>query len=377
MSNSNLSKDTQCVHTGGIEDSAIGGVVSPIYPSTAYNYVDADKYMYPRYFNIPNHTAVEQKLAAIESTENAVLFSSGMAATMTVLLTFLQKGDHVFLQSDLYGGTNDAVSVEMKKFGIEYTFAPALKDSLIKNIQPNTKVIFIESPSNPLLKVTDIREVVALAKEKQIITVMDNTFASPINQNPHNLGIDIVIHSGTKYLGGHSDICCGIACMSDELTSRVRETGVHYGGNLDAQAAWLLERSLKTLHLRVSRQNENALAIAKFLSNHPKVENVYYPGLENDPYHQLASNQMSGFGGMLAFEVAGNPDMMVKRLKLIKPAMSLGGVESTIGSPSQTSHARIGAQQREELGIKDNLLRMSVGVENATDLIADLEKALE
>ena len=371
-----IGQSTLSVHSGTIKDSN-GGTTSPIYPSTAYQYVNVDKYFYPRYFNVPNQEAAESKIAALEGAEKGMIFSSGMAATMSILLSFLENGDHVLLQEDIYGGTHDSVTKELTKWGIEVTFSNSSIEALINNVQVNTKIIFIETPSNPLLKITDIEAVAHLGKEKGITTVIDNTFASPINQNPHKYGIDIVMHSATKYLGGHSDISAGAATMSAHHYERIRESSLHLGGNLDVQACWLLERSMKTLDIRVREQNKNAGLIAAKLVEHKKIETVYYPGLESHPLHKLAKKQMSGFGGMLSFEVSGDADEFVKSLQLISPAMSLGGVESTITAPTQTSHARISEDQRAALGIKSNLLRLSVGIENAEDLIEDLIQALD
>ena len=370
-----MEKSTKCVHTGTIKDLN-GGIVSPISPSTAYNYVDVDTYRYPRYFNVSNSEAVEKKMAALEGAEEGILFSSGMSATMTTLLSFLRSGDHIILQEDIYGGTQDSVRTELNKFNIDVTFCAGKRDSIASNIKGNTKVVFIESPSNPLIGIIDLQAISELAKENNITTIIDSTFATPINQTPHSYGIDVVLHSATKYIGGHSDISAGVITLSSELKNQVRETALHLGGNLDTQACWLLERSLKTLEVRVVRQNQNAEAIAKFLDTHSEVSKVNYPGLNDHPDHDLAKSQMSGFGGMLSFEVSGDPDRFVKSLKLISPAMSLGGVETTITSPSQTSHARISAEERASLGISDQLLRLSVGIEGETDLINDLEQAL-
>ncbi|MDH5379847.1 MAG: PLP-dependent aspartate aminotransferase family protein [Cyclobacteriaceae bacterium] len=370
-----LKPDTVCVHTEGYDYGNYKGVTTPIFTATAYEYIGVDKYVYPRYFNTPNISITEKKIAALENIEAAILFSSGMAATMTIFFTLLRSGDHIILQNDIYGGTYDAVKVEMEKMGIKYSFVESTKEGFENAITPQTKAIFFESPSNPLLNITDISVVVQLAKKHQIITIFDNTFGSPINQNPHNLGIDVVMQSGTKYLGGHSDICCGVATMNSELGTKIRETAIHLGGNLDPQSAYLLERSLKTLSLRVKKQTSNALAIAEWLEKQEEIDRVYYPGLKSNPGYDIAKSQMNGFGAMLSFEVKNNPDEFVKKLKLISAVMSLGGVESTVTTPVQTSHARMPAEDREKLGIKPNLIRMSVGIEDVEDLINDLKQA--
>ncbi len=371
-------KSTIAVHAGTAPDPNHKGAVTPIHTSTAFNYLDVDRHAYPRYFNTPNLRVVGEKIAALENGEAGMVFSSGMAAITTAMFAFLQKGDHAVFQNDLYGGTHHAVAKELDRYGIEYTFVDSMDpEDYRKAIRRSTRFIFIETPSNPLMKIMDIKALAELAKSEGVLTMIDNTFASPINQNPIDLGIDVVLHSATKYLGGHSDISSGAIVTSQKLMEQIHNSAIHFGGNLDAMACSLLERSLKTLEIRVSRQNENALAIAKFLESHAMVNAVYYPGLPSHPDHNLAKSQMSGFGGMLSFEVNTDPDQFVKKLKWISPAMSLGGVESTITCPAQTSHAKLTIEQREAVGIKDNLLRLSTGIENAEDLIEDLRQALD
>ncbi|MEO1099517.1 MAG: PLP-dependent aspartate aminotransferase family protein [Bacteroidota bacterium] len=370
-------KNTKAVHSGSLEDSRHLGTVSPIYPSTAYDYVDVDIYAYPRYFNTPNQKGVTQKICALENGEDGILFSSGMAAITTTLFGLLQKGDHAVFQNDLYGGTHHAITSQMDRFGIEYTLVDSMNyqdyESAIKN---NTKLIYVETPSNPLLKLIDLKGISELAKAHDLYSMIDNTFASPVNQNPIDHGIDIVIHSGTKYLAGHSDICCGVMVSSKEITESAWNSSINFGGSLNAQMAYLLERSIKTLGLRVRQQNANAQEISEFLLSHKNVDAVYYPGLPHHEGHEIAKSQMMGFGGMLSFEVHTDPNAFVKKLGLIKPAMSLGGVESTITCPAQTSHSKISAEERARVGIKDGLLRLSTGIEDTDDLIKDLDKAL-
>jgi cystathionine beta-lyase len=246
-----------------------------------------------------------------------------------------------------------------------------------KSIRPNTKVIYIETPSNPLLKITDIAAVAKVARKHKITTIIDNTFASPINQNPIDFGIDIVTHSGTKYIGGHSDLCCGVAVASKKLTDKIRESAKHFGGSLDAHTAYLVERSLKTIVIRVQQQNKNAITLAKFLNEESKIGAVYYPGLKDHPGHAIAKRQMKGgFGGMLSFEVKGDPEKFLKRLKIIRKAVSLGGVESTIAQPVKTSHSKLTPQELKVAGISEKLLRFSIGIEQAEDLIQDISQAL-
>lgn len=376
MKKSSASKLTLSVHAGSIGDPLYGGVVTPIYPSAAYDY--ETEVRYPRYYNTPNQKAVVEKLVALENGEDGLIFSSGMAAIMTSLFAMIKAGDHVLFQNDLYGGTHHAAVHELERYGMEYSKADVTDlKTFEKAIRKNTKVIYVETPSNPLLKITDLKGVSKLAKKYGITTIIDNTFASPVNQNPIDLGIDIVTHSGTKYIGGHSDICCGAMVSSKKLTEQIKQSALHFGGSLDAQTCYLVERSLKTIVLRVEKQNENALTISRFLEKEPRVDAVYYPGLKNHPGFAIAKKQMpGGFGGMLSFEVKTNPDKFIKKLQYIKRAISLGGVESTITQPVKTSHAKLTAAERKAVGIKDNLLRLSVGIEDANDLIADIKQAL-
>lgn len=373
---SKLSKLTQSVHAGSHGDPQFNGIVTPVYPSSAYDYEEGA--FYPRYFNTPNQKAVVEKLAALENGEDGMIFSSGMAAIMTSIFAMVRKGDHIIFQDDLYGGTHHAALNELDRYGIEHIMVPAVNPSAFeKAIQKNTKVIYIETPSNPLLKITDINAVAKIARKHGIITIIDNTFASPVNQNPIDLGIDIVTHSGTKYIGGHSDLSCGVVVTSKKLVERIWESAIHFGGNLDAQTCYMVERSLKTIVLRVQQQNKNALAIAKFLEGHAKVPRVFYPGLKNHAGHAIAKKQMpGGFGGMLSFEITSDPTRFINKLKYIKRAVSLGGVESTICTPARTSHAKLTPEERKKVGISDKLLRLSVGIEETTDLIEDLQRAL-
>lgn len=372
--------NTICTHVGELEDEQFKGAVSPLYMSTSYAFENVETKRYPRYFNTPNQVALSKKMAALEHGEASLIFGSGMAAVSTSLMAFLKAGDHVVFQDSLYGGTYNLATEEFKKFGIEYSFAKDAKiESLRSELQENTKVIYIETPSNPLLKITDMEAVAKLAKEKGLVSMIDNTFASPVNQNPMDFGIDIVIHSATKYMGGHSDILAGTVISSEEHIDTIFQIAKNLGGNLSDYTVWLLERSLKTMGIRVREQNKNALKLAEFLNDHSSVNKVYYPGLPSHPDHELAARQMSGFGGMMSFELDDKIDAseFMKALKLIKPSMSLAGVESTILLPTQTSHGLLSAEEREIQGIKDNLLRFSVGIEEAEDLMEDLQQAIE
>ena len=374
-----MKKATHCVHAGTVRDRDTGGVNSPIYPSSAFNYLESDEITYPRYFNTPNQRAVTDKLCALEGAEDGVLFSSGMAAISTSILAFAGAGDHVVLMDELYGGTHAFVTDVFQRLGIEYTFAGTDAAAVRDAVRGNTRVVVIESPTNPLLSVIDIRQVAELASEHDLVTMIDNTFATPMNQNPLQLGMDIVVHSGTKYLGGHSDICCGVALAAKDKAGRIRELARSLGGSLNAITCYLLERSLKTLAVRVQRQGDNAGRIAEFLAAHPGVARVYYPGLPESRGHDIARSQMRGFGAMLSFELKEGgvaADDFIRRLRLIEPAVSLGGVESTICSPARTSHAKLSAQEREKIGITPGLLRLSVGIEELDDLLDDLATSL-
>lgn len=380
MKNTKLGINTICTHVGEVKDEQFKGAISPIYMSTSYEFDGVDIKRYPRYFNTPNQEMLCKKIAALEKTENALIFGSGMAAISTTMLAFLQKGDHVVLQETLYGGTYNFVVEEFDKFGIEYSFTKSLHiDDFKKEIKSNTKVIFVETPSNPLLKIVDLKAVADVAKKNNIVTMIDNTFASPVNQTPFDFGIDIMIHSATKYMGGHSDILAGAVAASDEYIDKIWNLAKNLGGSLSDFTVWMLERSLKTLNLRVKRQSKNALKMAKFLAKNLAVENVYYPGLKGHPDYKIAKKQMKRFGGMLSFELKDqiNPMDFMNSLQLIKPSMSLAGVESTMLSPTQTSHSLLSAEERVKQGIKDGLIRFSVGIEETKDLIADIEQALE
>ncbi len=374
-----MKTDTQCVHSGSFRDEANGGINTPIFTSSAYNYLGREDTPYPRYFNTCNQEAVVKKMCALEGARDGVLFSSGMAAISTSILAFAGAGDHIVLLDELYGGTHAFATDTFDRLGIRYTFAATDAESVANAITDQTKVIVIESPTNPLLSVIDIRKVAQAARERGITTIIDNTFASPVNQKPIELGIDIVVHSGTKYLGGHSDLCCGIALSSRDKVRPILHMARNLGGSLNATSCYLLERSLKTLSLRVERQTQNATQVARFLSLSPKTNKVNYPGLEDFPGYQVAKKQMADFGAMLSFELDEdqvNPDSFLDNLRLIRPAVSLGGVETTICSPAVTSHSKMSQVERKRIGVTDSLLRLSVGIEHPDDLIADLETAM-
>ena len=371
---------TICVHEGQLIDEQHKGAISPLYMATAYAYDGVEINRYPRYFNTPNQVGLAKKISALEGAEQGLIFGSGMAAVSTALLSHLRAGDHVILQEDLYGGTTNLVVEEFKKFEIEYSFTKGLKkDDFEVLIKKNTQVIYLETPSNPLMKIVDLEAIALLARSKGLITMIDNTFASPINQNPITFGIDVVIHSATKYLGGHSDILAGVVVGSEKQMNIVFQMAKNLGGSLSDYAVWLLERSIKTLSLRVNAQNQNALELSRFLQGKSSVDAVYYPGLESHPDHNLAKIQMKGFSGMFSFELNTSYDLDVfqQNLKLIKPAMSLAGVESTITIPRKTSHSLLSSEDRLAQGIQDNLIRFSSGIEHVEDLKEDINSALK
>lgn len=380
MSKKKLGVNTICTHVGEVKDEQFKGAVSPMYLSSSYEFLDVDIKRYPRYFNTPNQEFLSKKIAALEGTEGALIFSSGMAAISHMFLAFLQKGDHLVVQNTLYGGTVNFIKEEFPKYGIEYTFTNGYKAKDFEDvIQSNTKLIHIETPSNPLLTITDIRDVTQIAKSKGILTSIDNTFASPINQKPIEFGVDLVMHSATKYFGGHSDLSAGAVASSHQNIERIWNVSKNLGGNLSDMTVWLLERSMKTLGLRVKAQTKNAMKLAKWLNRHPKILKVHYPGLKSHPEHKLAKAQMTGFGAMLSFELDKSLDSekFQKKLKLIKSSMSLAGVESTVISPHLTSHALLTQYERDSVGISDQLIRFSVGIEAVKDLKADIIQAIE
>lgn len=348
--------------------------------SSSYAYEDVDVKRYPWYYNTPNQEALGKKIAALEHCEAGMVFGSGMAAISTALLAFLKQGDHVVVQKTIYGGAYNFITKEFPKYGIDFDFTDGFNENDFRSkIKSNTKVIYIETPSNPLMELTDLEMISEIAKEHQLISMIDNTFASPINQNPGDFGIDIMIHSATKYMGGHSDICAGAIATSKEYMNIIWQEGINLGGSLSDYTVWLLERSMKTMGLRVKAHNRNAKKVAKWLVTHPLIKKVHYPGLRTHPDYALAKKQMKGYTGMLSFELIPtiDADAFVKALILIKPSMSLAGVESTIVSPAKTSHALLSKEERLQRGIEDGLLRLSVGIEDKKDLIADLEQAFE
>jgi cystathionine beta-lyase/cystathionine gamma-synthase len=379
--------ETQAVRAGTDLKKKNAPLATPIYQTSTFEVTDNDQQLratptdmfYTRYGN-PTHTVVENAIAELEGADAALVFSSGMNAITTTILALVKSGDHIVAQRDIYGGVTKFLSQWLPKLGVETTFVDTTDyEQHARAIRPNTKLIHIESPTNPTLRVVDLHRVARLAKEHNLITTIDGTFATPLNTKPLDFGIDLVLHSGTKYFGGHHDIICGVAAGRRDLIEQIHHTRTTLGGCMDPHAAFLLLRGIKTLAVRVQRQNENALRVAQFLAGHPKVRQVHYPFLEGHPQRALAVEQMKGGGGMLSFEVNGTGDdarKLSESLHLFTLAPSLGGVDSLVSLPVLTSHAMISAEHRKKMGVTEQLIRLSVGIENADDLIADLEQAL-
>jgi len=383
MVNKSKKFSTKCVHEGEIKDTMYQGIVSPLFMSTTYPWYggeDAEKKPYPRYFNTPNQEFLSKKIAALENGEKALIFSSGMAAISTSIMANVKTGDHIIFQEDLYGGTRNFIKTEFGKYGIEYSFTKGLDSNHFSDeIKDNTVGIYIESPSNPLLKIVDLKAISSIANQKSIWTMIDNTFASPVNQNPINHGIDIVIHSATKYLGGHSDISAGAVISTNSKIKKILDSAKNFGGNLSDYTVWLLERSMKTLHIRVKEQTRNAKLLAKMLNENDNIITVYYPGLSSHPSHDIAKSQMNDFGAMMSFDLKENVDVytFLESLEIIKPGMSLAGVETTVNFPMKTSHGLLTQKERDNQGIGDKLIRLSVGIEDYQDLYDDLDNAIK
>jgi cystathionine beta-lyase/cystathionine gamma-synthase len=379
--------ETEAVHGGATLDKRNAPMEEPIYQTSTFQVTDSDEQVratttdmfYTRYGN-PTHTAVEKRIAELEGADCALLFASGMNAITTSLMALLKAGDHIVAQRDIYGGVTKFLSSWLPKMGIESTFVETTDyHQHARAIRPNTKLLYLESPTNPTLRVVDLRKTAAIAHDHGLISAIDGTFGTPINQRPVEYGIDLVLHSGTKYFGGHTDLICGVAVGRKDLIDTIRGTRTTLGGVMDPHAAFMLLRGIKTLAVRVERQNESALRIAEFLAAHPKVRSVNYPFLKGHPQRALAVEQMKGGGGVLSFEVEGTGEdakRVSESLQLFTLAPSLGGAESLVSIPVLTSHAMISAEHRRQMGVTEQLVRLSVGVEHVDDLIADLDHAL-
>lgn len=381
-------QETEAVRGGTDLSKKHGPLGTPVYQTSTFEVTDNQEQLratptdmfYTRYGN-PTFSAAESAVAELEGADAALSFASGMTAITTSILTLVKSGDHIVAQRDIYGGTNKFLTQWLPKFGVETTFVDTVEYDQHENaIRPNTKLLYLESPTNPTLRVVDLKRAAAIGKQHRLITMIDSTFATPINQRPLEFGIDLVMHSGTKYFGGHSDLICGIIAGRGDLVEQIHHTRTVLGGVMDPHAAWLLLRGIRTIAVRVQRQNLNALRVAQFLAKHPKVRTVNYPFLEGHPQHGVAVAQMAGGGGMLSFEVDGTGQDACRAseaLNLFTLAPSLGGVDSLVSIPVLTSHAMISAGDRAKMGVTEQLIRLSVGIENADDLIADLEQALK
>lgn len=375
--------ETKLIHAGEPEPRIKGAVSIPIFQSAMFEYEGETSYhdlKYIRLNNTPNHAALHEKLAALENAEAALVTASGMAAISTTLLAVLSAGDHLLAQDRLYGGTHDLLTKDFASFGLSYDFIDGDDpDSWKGRLRPNTKAVYVEVMSNPTLQVADLEGVVRFAKEHGLITIIDNTFASPVNFRPVEWGFDLSLHSGTKYLNGHSDIVAGACSGRADLIERIKHKLDHLGGSMDPHAAFLLYRGMKTLALRVRYQNASALKIAQFMEGHPSVARVNYPGLESHPTHNRARRLFEGFGGVLSFELkgdAGAAGNFIRGTRLPVVAPSLGGVETLITLPATTSHSGMSVEDRRRLGISDSLIRVSVGIEATEDIIEDFDRAL-
>ncbi|MGE3171012.1 MAG: PLP-dependent aspartate aminotransferase family protein [Planctomycetota bacterium] len=375
---------TLAIHAGTPAPRIHGAVNVPVFQSTVFEQEDPGAYadiVYPRLSTTPTHLALGRKLAALEGADLAFATASGMAAITTTILTALGERGHLLLQDNTYGGTHWFAQHDLPKFGHEIAFFDATQgsDGWHRLLRPNTRAVYVEAMTNPLVKVADHRAVVAFARAHGLLAIVDATFATPVNFRPLALGYDLVVHSATKYLNGHSDLAAGVVAGRREPCARVLHMQNHLGGSLDPHACFLLDRGLKTLPLRMRAHNENALAVARFLEAHGAVERVHYPGLASHPHHARATELFAGCGGVLAFAVRGgaaDADAVIRRLRLPIAGPSLGGIESLISRPAALSHMSLTPQERAALGIGDNLLRLSVGCEDTRDLLDDFAQAL-
>ena len=381
---------TTAIHAGEPSRHGVNAPVgTPIIRTSTFTFSNTEEmkqwaegkskaYIYTRYGN-PTLTVAEEKIAALEGAEAAVVTASGMAAISCALLSALKTGDELISTAQLYGGTYRLMRDEFPNMGIKVHHVETDLAGIEKFVTPKAKVLYVETPTNPTLRLVDLDKALSFAKKHNLISIIDNTFATPVLQQPISLGFDMVVHSATKYLGGHSDVIAGAAAGSKQHMDRIRHLVIDLGGSMDPEAAYLLIRGMKTLGIRVKRQGENALAVAEFLEKHPSVERVHYPGLPSHPDHALAKKQMRGFGSMLAFDVKGGLEAARRfcdRVQLFLLAASLGGVESLVVLPIYTSHYNMSVDELRRAGVGPGTVRMSVGLEDAEDLIADLEQAL-
>ncbi len=384
MTNKYEHVETKLIHAGEPLPRIQGAVTMPIFQSATFEYGGESSYhdiKYIRLNNTPNHSALNTKLAALENAESAMVTASGMSAITTALLTCLKQGDHFLAQECLYGGTFDFVAKDLPDLGITFDFIDGNDpDSWESKLKPTTKAIYVETIANPLLQVPELKAAPEFAKAHGLVSMIDNTFASPVNFRPAEWGYDLSFHSCTKFLNGHSDIVAGAAIGRADLIEEFTHKLNHLGGTLDPHACFLLHRGVKTLALRMRQHNDSALAIAKFLESHDGVSKVIYPGLESHPANQIAQEMLDGYGGMLSFEVKGGveaAERFFSRVQLPVVAPSLGGIETLLTRPATTSHSGLSPDEREAMGITEGLIRVSTGIENTDDLIADFKQALD
>jgi cystathionine beta-lyase/cystathionine gamma-synthase len=388
MKPKNRHPETAAVRGSADLEKKNGPVATPIYQTSTFEVTDNEEQLrvtgsdsyYTRYGN-PTNSVAEKTIAELEGVDAALTFSSGMGAITTTVMALLQAGDHVVAQRDIYGGAHKFFSQWLPRFGVETTFVDTSDYSQHERaIRPNTRLLYLESPTNPTLRVVDMKAVATLARKRGLISMIDATFGTPVNQNPARYGIDLVMHSGTKFLAGHADLICGVVAGPTALIERILATRTTLGNCMDPHAAWMLVRGMKTLAVRVARQNENALRVAEFLERHAKVRSVHYPFLKSHPQNAIAREQMRGGGGMVTFEVEGSGDdarRVSEAMRLFTLAPSLGGVESLVSIPVLTSHLMVPPDERARMGVTEQMIRLSVGIENAEDLVEDLERALQ
>ena len=375
-------KSTQAIHAGAVQPRIKGAVTTPIFQSSTYEYRGEEYHDigYMRLSNSPNHIVLADRIAVLEGTESALATASGMASISAVLLTVLSAGDHLLVQDCLYGGTNTLLHKHFPRLNISHTpIDPQDPGSWDGLTLPNTRAVYVETLTNPLVQVADLEAVSAFAKKRGLLSIIDNTFASPVNFRPAEIGFDVVLESATKYMNGHTDIIAGVVAGSKEMVWEVKLTLDHLGGVMDTHTCYLLERGLKTLPVRVREQNASAMRLASFLETHPKVARVNYPGLESHLQHQRAARLFEGFGGMLSFELDGGVEeaaSFLSRLTIPTHAASLGGVESLAVRPAAATHGGVSPEERDRSGISDTLIRFSVGLEDVEDLVEDLNQAL-
>jgi cystathionine beta-lyase/cystathionine gamma-synthase len=380
--------DTKAVRGGVDLEKKNGPLATPIFQTSTFEVTDNEEQLratptdqfYTRYGN-PTNTVAEKRIAELEGVDAALTFASGMGAITTTILALLKSGDHIVAQRDIYGGVTKFFTQWLPRLGIDTTFVDTTShEEHGRAIQPNTKLLYLESPTNPTLRVVDLKAAADLAKQHGLISMIDGTFGTPINQHPAEYGIDLIMHSGTKFLSGHTDLICGVVAGPGNLIEKIHATRTTLGNCMDPHASWMLARGLKTLAVRVARQNENALQVAQFLEQHAKVRHAHYPFLKSHPQYEIAKEQMTGGGGVVTFEVKGSGEdarRASESMRLFTLAPSLGGVESLVSIPVLTSHAMIEPAHRVQMGVTEQMIRLSVGIEDVNDLIADLDHALE